>query len=200
MWGLEVSQGSRFSIPDLTPALRQNIFKDLFEKKNMEIESSPIRLHTGTRAVERTIHTLNNLKIANLEDRIYLSGSQNQALGLLMVSIHTGMKAAWIWTSPRQEKLRSEVTDIVKDNKIYLSGFTKLNVSVTPKRFNNYVSRTEEREVTEFISNVRRRRISCCSTRISLKKKPVKPISDNFEYLYSFIGKENPGKNSGSKI
>ena len=42
--------------------------KEFCNAKNIEIEYSTPRMHTGTGAVERAIQTLKNLIIANLED------------------------------------------------------------------------------------------------------------------------------------
>ena len=44
-------------------------YKKFCKSKNIEIEYSTPRLHTGTGAVERAIQTLKNLIIANLEDK-----------------------------------------------------------------------------------------------------------------------------------
>ena len=56
------------------------IYREFCKNKNIEIEKSPPRLHTGTVAVERSIQALKNLIIANLEDKIGFTESVNRAL------------------------------------------------------------------------------------------------------------------------
>ena len=49
-------------------------------------------LHTGTRLVERTIQSLKNLVLANLEDDQNLRESVNRALHVLRFTIHSETK------------------------------------------------------------------------------------------------------------
>ena len=45
-------------------------YKNFCKSKNIEIEYSTLRLHSGTEAVERAIQTMKKLKIANMEDNL----------------------------------------------------------------------------------------------------------------------------------
>ena len=54
-------------------------------------------------------------------------------------------------------KLRTEVTNIVKDKKSYLSDWTTLNVSVPPKKIPIYVGRQEKEEMTDNIVMVKKK-------------------------------------------
>ena len=47
-------------------------------------------MHTGNGVVERSIQTLKNLIIANLEDGQNLTDSVNRALRVMRFTIHTG--------------------------------------------------------------------------------------------------------------
>ena len=47
-------------------------------------------MHTATGLVERTIQTLKNLLLANLEDGISLTESLNRALHVMRFTVHTG--------------------------------------------------------------------------------------------------------------
>ena len=49
-------------------------------------------MHAGNGVVERSIQTLKNLIIANLEDGKNLTESKNQALRVMRFTIHTGLK------------------------------------------------------------------------------------------------------------
>ena len=83
-------------------------------------------MHTDTVAAERAIQTLKNLIIANLEDDMCLTECVNRALNVLRFTIHTGLK-----TTPRFElhhgrKPRTELTNIIKEGKSFLSNWSEL--------------------------------------------------------------------------
>ena len=64
------------------------------KKENIEVDYSPPRLQTGTRAVERTIQALRNLNIANLEDHISFMERSNRALTVMLFTLHTRLKVS----------------------------------------------------------------------------------------------------------
>ena len=107
--------------------------------------------------------------------------SVNWALRVMRFTIHTGLKV-----SPSElhhgRKPRSEYTNIVKDNKSYLSDWKTMNVSVPLKQIPNYVARNERREVTDCIKMTTKKKIACCSSHKSPKRKPTRPVSRNFQY------------------
>ena len=57
-------------------------YKKFCKTKNLEIENSTPRLHTGTGTVERAIQTLKNQKFANMEDNLCLTECVNRALNV----------------------------------------------------------------------------------------------------------------------
>ena len=166
------------------------------KNKNIEIEYSPPRLHTGTGAVERAIQTLKNLIIANLEDKIDLTASVNRASRVMRFTIHAGLKVS-PFEQHRGRKPRTELTNIIKDNKSYLSDWTPLNISVPPKQIPIYVARNEK-EVTDHIIMARKRKTLCCRSHKSPKRRPVKPVSGNFNIDVHFL-KSNQKKSLEGK-
>ena len=88
-----------YGVPEKLKSDRGSAFiskenKFFCEIENIEIKFSPPRLHTGTGAVERAIQTLKNLIVANLEDKIGLTGSINRALRVMRFSIHAGLNVS----------------------------------------------------------------------------------------------------------
>ena len=80
-------------------------------------------MHTGNGAVERTIQTLKKVLIANLEDGIGLTGSVTKALRVMGFTVQTGVKVTPLELH-HGRKSRSELTNIVKDGKTYLSNWS----------------------------------------------------------------------------
>ena len=88
-----------YGVPDKTKSDRGSAFisreyKIFCRNRNIEIEYSPPRLHTGTGAVERATRTLKNLLFANPEDMIGLTESINRALRVIRFTKHTGLKVS----------------------------------------------------------------------------------------------------------
>ena len=67
-------------------------YREFCKNRNIEIEYCTPRMHTGNGTVERTIQTLKNLIIANMEDNMSLTESVNRALHVMRFTIHTGLK------------------------------------------------------------------------------------------------------------
>ena len=95
-------------------------YQEFCKNRNIEIEYCTPRIHTGNGAVERAIQTLKNLIIANLEDGIGITESVNRALRVMRFTIHTGLKIT-PFELHHGRKPRTELTNIVKDGKTYLS-------------------------------------------------------------------------------
>ena len=95
-------------------------YKEFCKSKNIEIEYSTPRLRTGTGAVERAIQTLKNPIIANLEDETCLTECVIKALNVMRFTIHTGLKIT-PFELHHGWKPRTELTNIIKDGKIFLS-------------------------------------------------------------------------------
>ena len=163
----------------------------MFSKNiNIELVYSPPRLDTGMGAVERAIQTLENPIIANLEKKIGLTESINRTLRVFRFKIHTGSEVSPFDLLPGK-KPRTELTNIIKDNKSYLSDWTTLNVSVPPKQIPINVARNEKREVTDHKFKARKRKTLCCTSHKSPNRKRVNLFRGNFHYLYTFFEKNN---------
>ena len=93
--------------------------------------------------VGRATQTIKKLFFANREDKIGSTESINRALRLKRVTINTKNKVS-LFELHRRRKLRTELTNIIKDNKSYLSDWTTLNVSVPPKQIPIHVARNEK--------------------------------------------------------
>ena len=113
-------------------------------------------------------------------------------------TIHTGLKV-----SPLElhhgRKPKTELTNIIKDKKSYLLDWTTLNVSEPWKQKPIYVARNKKGEVTDHIIMARKRKTPCCASRKSPKRRPVKPVSENFQYPCTFSEKRNQKKSLEGK-
>ena len=104
-------------------------------------------MHTGNATVERAIQTMKNLVLANMEDGNNLTEKMNRALKVMRFTIHPGLKK-----TPFQlhhgRKPRTELTNIIKDEKSFLSDWSELSVSA-PNRLNIpiYVGRDADGEI-----------------------------------------------------
>ena len=143
--------------------------KNFCKNRKNGIKLSPSSLHTGTGAVERATQTIKNLILTNLEDKVGFAGNINQALTEMRLTAHTGFKMS-LFELPQGSKLRTELTNIIKDNKSYLSEWTTLVFSVTPKHIPIYVARNERREVTDNVIMARNRRTPRCASHKPVKK------------------------------
>ena len=70
----------------------QKKHKDFCKPQNINCEYSTANLHTGTGSVERTMQSMENLILANLEDGTNLRESVNRALHVLRFTIHSQTK------------------------------------------------------------------------------------------------------------
>ena len=89
-----------------------------------------------------------------------------------------------------EKKLRTELTNMVEDNKSFLSDWTLFNISLPQKQIPVYVSRKEKAEVEDHMIMARKKKIPCCPSHLSPKRWPVKPISGNFQSSYIFNDKK----------
>ena len=124
---------------------------EFFKSKNIEIEYCTPRIHTHTGAVERAIQTIKNLLLANLEDNLCLTERVNRALKVMRYAIHTGLKLTQ-FELHHGRKPRTELTNLVKDGKFFLSDWTELSVSAEKKpKIPISVSRNEEGDMTYYL-------------------------------------------------
>ena len=160
------------------------ISKDYIEfckSKNIEIEYSTPRIHTCTGAVERAIQTMKNLVVANLEDNLCLTECENRALKVMRFTIHTGLKLT-PFELHHGRKPRTELTNLVKDGKSFLSDWTELSVSAERKpKIPIYVSRDEEGDATNYLVMAKTK-----AEEKAVDKQPKKKHSVS-EYPFKFV-------------
>ena len=75
---------------DNDTAFTSKEFKDFCEQYNIQHITGLPYMHTATGLVERTIQSLKNLILTNLEHGIGLTESINRALHVMRFTIHTG--------------------------------------------------------------------------------------------------------------
>ena len=124
---------------------------------------------------------------------IGLTESINRTLKGLRFTIHTGLKVSPFKLHQRR-KPRTELENIIKRNKGYLSDWTTSNVSVSPKQIPIYVAQNEKSEVTDHMIMARKRKTPCCTSHRSPKWSPVKPVSENFQNPHTFFWETEPKK------
>ena len=157
------------------------------KSKNIEIDYCTPRLHTGTGAVERAIQTIKNLILANLDDNLCLTECVNRALKVMRFTIHTGLKLT-PFELHHGRKPRTELTNLVKDGKSFLSDWTELSVSAEKKpKIPIYVSRNVEGDVTNYLV------MANTETEEKAVDKPKKKKSVS-EYPFNFVEKNHNRK------
>ena len=77
--------------------------------------------------VVRAIQTSKNLVITNMEDDQSLTERVNRALRVMRFTIHTGLKKT-PFELHHGRKPRTELTNIVKDGKTFLSDWSDLSM------------------------------------------------------------------------
>ena len=159
--------------------------KETWDSMNIENESSPARLHTGKVMVERAIQISKSLIAAKLKVWIRFSENVNEGIRERRFTIHPGLKVTPFELNHRR-KWRTELTNIVKDNKNLLSVWSNTNRSVKPKLFLFYVRRSEKYEMTDHIFMTKKRNRPCCSTLKSSKRIPVKSVKLKMDNLHKF--------------
>ena len=101
-------------------------YKEFCKNRNIEIEYCTPRLHTGNGVVERAIQTLKNLMLTNLEEGTDLTESVSRTLRVIRFTIHTGLKRTQ-FELHHGRKPRTEITNIVKDGKTFLSDWSEIS-------------------------------------------------------------------------
>ena len=89
--------------------------------------------------------------LTNLEEGIELNESINRALRVMRFTIHTGLKRT-PFELHHGRKPRTELTNIVKDGKTYLSDWSEMSISAPNKpKIPIYVGRDADGEITNHI-------------------------------------------------
>ena len=123
-------------------------YRQFCKSRNIEIENCTPRMHTGNGVVERAIQTIKNSILANMEDRLCLTESVNRALRVMRFTIHTELKIT-PFELHHGRKPRTELTNIVKDGKTYLSNWSEMTISAPDRpKIPIYVARDAEGEIT----------------------------------------------------
>ena len=117
---------------DKSGAFISKEYKEFCESKNIEIEYSTPRIHTGTGAVEHAIQTLKNLVITNQEENICLTECVNRALNVMRFTIQTGMKIT-PFELHHGRKPRTQLTNVIKNGRSFFSKWSELPVLASDK-------------------------------------------------------------------
>ena len=108
-------------------------------------------MHTGIGVVERSIQTLKNLIITNLEDGKNVTESLNRALRVMRFTIHTVLKST-PFELHHGRKPRTELTNIIKDGKTFLSNWSEMNIFAPSRpKIPILVGRDADGEITNHI-------------------------------------------------
>ena len=126
-------------------------YRQFCKNRDIQIEYCTPRMHTGNGVVERAIQTIKNLIIAKMEDGLCLTESVNRSLRVMRFTIHTGLEIT-PFELYHGRKPRTELTNIVKDGKTYLSNWSEMPISAPDRpKFPIYVGRDAEGEITNHI-------------------------------------------------
>ena len=147
------NQFNLFGIPEKIKSDKGGAFipteyKDICKSQNKEIQYCPPRTHTGNGTVERAIQTMKNLILANMEDDNNLTEGVNRALRVMRFTKHTGLKKT-PFELHHGRKPRTELTNIIKDGKSFLSNWSELSISAPNRpKIPIYVGRDADGEIT----------------------------------------------------
>ena len=148
-------------------------YKNFCKSRNIEIQYCPPRMHTGNGTVERAIQTMKNLILANMEDGNNLTESVNRALRAMRFTIHTGLNKT-PFELHHGRKPRTELTNILKDGKSFLSDWSELSISA-PNRPKTDICRKGRRRRNHQPhgdgKNKNRRTATGCGNKISEEEK-----------------------------
>ena len=126
-------------------------YRQFCKHRNKEIEYCTCRMHTGIGVVERAIQTIKNQIIAIMEDGLCITESVNRALRVMRFTIHTGLKIK-PFELPHGRKPETELTNVVKDGKTYLSNWSEKTVSDPDRpKIPIYVGRDAKDEIINHI-------------------------------------------------
>ena len=126
-------------------------YKKFCKSRNIKINYCPPQMHTGNGTVERAIQTMKNLILASMEHGNNLTKSVNRALRVMRFTIHTGLKKT-PFELRHSRKPRTELTNIAKDGKSFLSSWSELSIlAPNQPKIPIYVKRDADGEITNHI-------------------------------------------------
>ena len=132
-------------------ALISKEYNEFCKSHNIICDYGTANLHTGTGLVERTIQSMKNLILTNLEDEINLRERVKRALHVLRFTIHSETKKTPFETHFGREP-RTKLSNL------------KRAVSVDSKDLSVYITRNSAGEITDHL--------------VMSKQKTVDPNSD----------------------
>ena len=165
-------------------------YREFCKNRNLEIEYCTPRLHTGNGVVERAIQILKNLMLTILEEGRDLTESVNRALRVMHFTIHTGLKRT-PFELHHGRKPRTELTNIVKDGKTYLSDWSEISISAPNKsKIPIYVGRDADGEITNHMVMARNK-----TEERQANEGPKSPKKKNsVSYPFKFVEKNHNKK------
>ena len=128
--------------------------------------------------------------LTNLEERIELNGSVNRALRVMRLTIHTGLKRT-PFVLHHGRKPRTELFNVVKDGKTYLSDWSEISISAPNKpKIPFCVGRDADGEITNHMVMARTK-----TQERQLHEGQKSPKKKNsVRYSFCFVGKNHNKK------
>ena len=152
-------------------------------------------MHTGNGTVERAIQTIKNLQLANMEDEGFLTERVNRALKLMRLTIHTGLRKT-PFDLHHGRKSRTELTNVMKDGKFFLSEWSDLSILAPNKpKILIFVGKDAEGEISnhKVMALTKTEERLLASETKSPKKIPVR-------YPFNFVEKRHNRKSLERKV
>ena len=107
-------------------------------------------MHTATGLVKRTIQSLKNLILTNLEDGIGLTESINRALYVMRLIVYTG-KGKTPFELHHGRKPWTKLINLTNKQTSLLSNWKNLCDLEKPERLPVYINRDENRNISDYL-------------------------------------------------
>ena len=156
-------------------------YKTYCKSENVEMEYSPPRLHTSTEVVDRAMQTVEILINVNLEDEIRLTESINSAFEINAIHDTDRAISEPIWTLSRWKTENQTDQNSQRQQKLF----------IWPHNIERFSTTEADTEICGLEWKTRgdgphscgpKRKIPWCTWHTSPKRRPVKPVSGNFQY------------------
>ena len=175
-------RGTETKKSQIKEAPLSKVYKEFCKTQNIKYIYGTTNLHTGTGLVERTIQSLKNLILTNLEDELNLRESINRALYVLRFTKHSETKK-----TPFEIQFgrapRTRLTNL------------KNAVSVDSKDLSVYITQDRAGEITDHLVMSKKKTVEPKfrqgMTFSQTKKPPINTVSTNkFNYPFEFYEKK----------
>ena len=183
---------------DNDTAFTSKEFKNFCKEYNIERITGLPYIHTATGLVERTIQSLKNLILANLEDEIGLTESLNRALNVLRFTVHTG-KGKTPFELHHGRKPRTKLTNLINKQTSLLSDWKSICDLENPGRLPVYITRDKNGNVSDYLIMSKRREEKPAATTTPTSKRKTIRIPVNKKFPYFFVEKHHQKKSFDSK-